>query len=182
MEPATQRGRSGVAYDDATSLATRAAATLSSWARSAMPYSARVSPRLPKLSVSTTSQPDVEVGGVEAGDELGSGDDEQLVAALEIGPAEVVGGEAGGLDAGAHGAVVDDDPFTGGGEEIAHGWFSWRVEDEEDLRRKLGPSRPTHQDSSGARHGTRAPAGSRPGIRAPTGGWCPPGGRVGSAR
>ncbi len=93
---------------------------------------------------------DVEVGGVEPRDELGPGDHEQLVAALEVGAAEVVGGEAGGLDAGAHGAVVDDDPFTGGVEEVAHGWFSWRVEDGWHLRRKLGPSRPIHQDSSGA--------------------------------
>ena len=57
---------------------------------------------------------------MEPRDELGTGDDEQLVAPLQVGTAEVVGAEAGSLDAGAHGPVVDDDPFTGGGEEVAH--------------------------------------------------------------
>ncbi len=103
---------------------------------------------------------DVEVAGVEAGDELGSGDHEQLVAALEVGPAEVVGGEAGGLDAGAHGAVVDDDPFTGGGEEVAHGWFSWRVEvlDRRDGRSppQAGAISPFPSGQLGPGHGTRA--------------------------
>ena len=113
----------------ATSRASRAAATLSSWARSAMPYSASASPRRRRCRSRRRRRRPRRTR--RAGpDEVGPGEDEDLVAALELGAAEVVGGEAGGLDAGADGAVVDDDPFPGSGEEVAHGWFSWRVEDE----------------------------------------------------
>ena len=52
---------------------------------------------------------DLEEGVVHAGDDLGTGDDEQLVAALEGLTAEVVGAELERLDVRAEGAVVDDD-------------------------------------------------------------------------
>ena len=57
IEPATKRGRPSAAYPSATSRAMRAAATLSSWARSATSYSASTVEKLPKLAVSTTSTP-----------------------------------------------------------------------------------------------------------------------------
>ena len=41
-------------------------------------------------------------------DHVGAGHDQQLVAALELGAAEVVGSEAEQLQVGAHGAVEDD--------------------------------------------------------------------------
>ena len=56
-EPATNRRRSGVVNASATSRAMRALASLSSSARSAIPYSARVPGRAPKVFVSTTSHP-----------------------------------------------------------------------------------------------------------------------------
>ena len=46
---------------------------------------------------------------------------EDLVAALEVGPAEVVGGEVEALDVGADGAVEDDDALAIGVEEAAAG-------------------------------------------------------------
>src|SRR5438105_1223909 len=57
MEPTTHRGRSGVEYPEATSLAIRAAASLSSKVRSAMPYSASTTGKAPNVSVSTASTP-----------------------------------------------------------------------------------------------------------------------------
>ena len=66
---------------------------------------------------------DVEEGVVHPGDDVGPGDDEQLVAALEGLAAEVVGAQVEGLDVGAEGAVVDDDALV---DEIevpaAHPW------------------------------------------------------------
>ena len=58
--------------------------------------------------------PHLEVLGVQLAQDVGAGDGEQLVAALEVGSAEVVGREIAVLDAGAHGAVEDDDSLTGG--------------------------------------------------------------------
>ena len=49
----------------------------------------------------------LEEGAVQLRDEVGTGLDEHLVAALEVGPAEVVRPEAEQLQAGAHGAVED---------------------------------------------------------------------------
>ncbi len=57
MEPATQRGRSGVENSSRTEQASSAARRVSSRARSASPYSARTTDVEPKVSVSTTSQP-----------------------------------------------------------------------------------------------------------------------------
>ena len=52
---------------------------------------------------------DLEELVVHRGDHVGAGDDEQLVAALEVVAPEVVGTQAQGLHVGAEGAVVDDD-------------------------------------------------------------------------
>ncbi len=57
MEPATQRGRSGVENSSRTAQASSAARRVSSRARSASPYSASTTEVEPKVSVSTTSQP-----------------------------------------------------------------------------------------------------------------------------
>jgi hypothetical protein len=57
IEPTTQRGRSGVAKPEATSLAMRAAASFSSKVFSGMPYSARTIGNDPNVAVSTASTP-----------------------------------------------------------------------------------------------------------------------------
>ena len=57
MEPATNRGRSGVAYLSHASRASRAACTFSSRAFSYSPHSFRRCGVLWKVQVSTTSQP-----------------------------------------------------------------------------------------------------------------------------
>ena len=70
------------------------------------------------MQVSSASTPDVEVRGVQLADHVGPGEHEHLVAALEVGAPEVVGGEVPGLDARAEGAV-EDDHALGRGVEIA---------------------------------------------------------------
>ena len=61
---------------------------------------------------------DLVEGPVDLLDRVGSGDHQELVAALEVGAAEVVGGQLSQLQVGPHGAVEDDDPF-GDGLEVA---------------------------------------------------------------
>ncbi len=63
----------------------------------------------------------VEKGGVDVTDEPGSGDVEDLIAPFEVRPAEVVLGEPRLLQRRAHGAVVDDDPGSGGFDICMHG-------------------------------------------------------------
>ncbi len=46
------------------------------------------------------------------GHQVGAGLDQPLVAALELGPAEVVGAQAEQLQVRPHGAVEDDDPLA----------------------------------------------------------------------
>ncbi len=53
--------------------------------------------------------PDLEERAVDALDDVGPGDDEELVAPLEVGASEVVRAETGELQVGTHGAVEDDD-------------------------------------------------------------------------
>ena len=62
IEPATKRLRSGVEKSSATSRAMRALARAISWDRSAMSYSPSGTANAPKVLVSTTSAPDLEVG------------------------------------------------------------------------------------------------------------------------
>ena len=57
MEPATQRGRSGVENSSRTAQASSAAFRVRSRAWSANPYSASTTDVEPNVSVSTTSQP-----------------------------------------------------------------------------------------------------------------------------
>ena len=76
-----------------------------------MSYSASTVEKLPKLAVSMASTPTSKKRGVHAGDDVGPGQAEHLVAALEREPAEVVGGEVETLDVGAEGAVEHDDSF-----------------------------------------------------------------------
>ncbi len=55
--------------------------------------------------------PDREVPPVDVEDDVGPGDDQILIAPVEIRAAEVGGREVPGLDGGAHGAVEDQDPL-----------------------------------------------------------------------
>ena len=80
--PATQRGRSGVAKSSAACPGQAGAARLSSWARSARPYSASTVAKAPKVSVSTTSHPTSRNDRWTPVDHVGSGDHQELVAAL----------------------------------------------------------------------------------------------------
>ena len=94
--------------------ASAAAARLSSRTRWAWPYSARTGAKAPKVSVSTTSQPTSKNDRWSPVDHVGAGDHQELVAPLQIGTPEVVGGQVGQLQIGAHGAVEDDDPLGDG--------------------------------------------------------------------
>ena len=55
--------------------------------------------------------PDLEERAVHLGDEIGAGADQDLVAALEVGAAEVLGVQAEHLQVGAHRAVEDEHPL-----------------------------------------------------------------------
>ena len=83
-----------------------------------MPYSVEHGARSePKLAVSTTSTPTAKKASCIAGDDVGPGEAEHLVAALELGAAEVVGRQVEALDEGAEGAVEDDDALVDRVEE-----------------------------------------------------------------
>ena len=60
----------------------------------------------------------IEVAGVELGNDVGAGDVEDLVAAGKVGPAEVILGEVGPLQCGAGGAVVHDDALVESLEKV----------------------------------------------------------------
>ena len=70
------------------------------------------------MLVSTASTADAEERVVELADHVGAGEDEDLVAALEVGAAEVVGGEVGALQPGAEGAVEHEDALAQRVEEV----------------------------------------------------------------
>jgi hypothetical protein len=57
---------------------------------------------------------------VQGGDDVRARDREDVGAAVQLGPAEVVGGEAELLQVGAGGAVVHHDAFVDEIEEAAH--------------------------------------------------------------
>ena len=108
--------------ESATSRAIWADFTASSWQRSGMPYSTSTHGMTPKLSVSTTSDADLEERAVEVGDDVGPGVAQHLGAALEGGAAVVVERQFAQLEVGAGGAVVDDDAVVYGLQEVAlHG-------------------------------------------------------------
>src|SRR6185437_8093004 len=92
MLPATQRGRSGVAYSSASRRASAAAATFSSRARSARPYSASTTENAPKVSVSMTSTPTSRNDRCSRSTASGF-DYQDLVAPLQVRTAEVLGGQ-----------------------------------------------------------------------------------------
>ena len=64
--------------------------------------------------------PGAEERLVQVGDDVGAGDRQDVGAALELGPAEIVGGETELLQVGAGRAVIDDDPLVDEVEEAAH--------------------------------------------------------------
>ena len=82
-----------------------------------MSYSARTVAKAPNVAVSTTSTPTAKKASCIAGDDVGPGEHEVLVAALEVGAAEVVGVEVERLDVGAEGTVVEDDALRDRVEE-----------------------------------------------------------------
>ncbi len=63
---------------------------------------------------------DLEERLVQVGDDVGAGDRQDVGAALELGAAEVVGGEPQLLEVGAGGTVVHDDALVHEVEEAAH--------------------------------------------------------------
>ena len=73
---------------------------------------------------------DLEERPVDLGDEVGAGADQDLVATLEVGAAEVLGAQAQHLQIGAHGAVEDEHPLPQGLEVGGCG----RVETAEQFR------------------------------------------------
>ena len=81
------------------------AAADSSKIRSAMPYSPSAARLAPKVLVSTAVHAGLEVGVVDGADDVGPGDVEDLVAALE--PVEVVQGQVVALQHRAHRPVRD---------------------------------------------------------------------------
>ena len=58
--------------------------------------------------------PRLQVGAVDLRDDIGPGQDQVFVAPLELGAAEIVGGEVALLELGPHGAVDDEDAFGKG--------------------------------------------------------------------
>ena len=80
-----------------------------------MSYSASGMAKAPKVAVSTTSAPTLKKSSCICADEVGPGEHEHLVAALEGVTTEVVRGEVELLHVGAEGAVVDHDPL---GDEV----------------------------------------------------------------
>ena len=64
------------------------------------------------MAVSTASTPTSKYSRVHLADEVGAGEHEVLVAALERGAAEVVGAEVLVLDPGAERAVEDEDALA----------------------------------------------------------------------
>ena len=73
-----------------------------------MPYSASTRPKAPNVAVSTASTPASKYSRVHLADEVGAGEHEVLVAALERRAAEVVGPEVLVLHPGAERAVEDE--------------------------------------------------------------------------
>ena len=67
--------------------------------------------------------PDLEERPVDPVDDVGPAHHQQLVAPLELGTAEVVGGQLGQLEVGAHGAVEDDHPL---GDGLGGSWTESR--------------------------------------------------------
>ena len=85
-----------------------------------MPYSASTVEKPPKRGRLDHVDADLEERVVHVRDHVGAGEHEHLVAALEVGAAEVVGAEVEVLDVGAERAVEDDDAL-GDGVEVGLG-------------------------------------------------------------
>ena len=112
IEPATKRGLLGVENLSAAARAMRAAATLIAWVCSSQP----VLGEHERGRAEGVGLEDVGAGSeetlVHALDDVGPRQHEVLVAALQVGAAEVVGAEVEVLDRRAHGAVEDEDPLA----------------------------------------------------------------------
>ena len=77
-----------------------------------MPYSARTVRERAEGGRLDDVDADLEERRRASRDDVGPGEAEHLVAALELGAAEVVDGQARGLEVGAEGAVEDDDALV----------------------------------------------------------------------
>ena len=93
-------------------MAISAPCRLISRARSASPYSASTTDEEPNVPVSTTSQPTSKKERWTWAMRSGRVLIRYLVAALELGTAEVLGAQAQQLQVGAHGAVEDQDALA----------------------------------------------------------------------
>ncbi|CAB4609533.1 unannotated protein [freshwater metagenome] len=97
---------------------------------------------------------DLEIAGVDVSNDIGSGDDEEFVASLEVGSAEVVGGHTAGLNTRAHAAVENDDTFMDCFKESAHrgspGDGPGAERGSDVISPQAGASCPTHQVSFGS--------------------------------
>ena len=118
MEPATKRGFAAVENSSAALRASSPARRLISCALSPRPYSARTSGVPPKELVSMMSEPASQILAMNVENDVGTGDHQILVAAFEMRPAEILGGEIGLLQHGAHGAIQDEDALA---EQFAKG-------------------------------------------------------------
>ncbi|CAB4585331.1 unannotated protein [freshwater metagenome] len=111
---------------------------------------------------------DLEVAGMNIGDHVWPRDHEELVAALQVGSAKVIGGHTAGLNACAHAAVENDDTFMDCFKESAHrgspGDGPGAERGSELISPQAGASRPTHQVSFGS--DTVAERGWNPTLKA----------------
>ena len=104
IEPATRPP-----WPSATSRAIRAAARLSSWDRSAMPYSPSGTAKAPKVAVSTTSTPTSKNSSCIVAITSGRVTTSSSLQPSKCSPPKSSGPRPEGLHVGAEGAVVDDD-------------------------------------------------------------------------
>ena len=111
--PATNRGWSGVEKASDGPPRDLAAATLSSRVRSAMPVLREHDAEGAECVGLDHVDARLEERAVYPFDDVGTGDDEDLVATLESPASEIVRGQVRKLERGAHRAVEDDDPFAG---------------------------------------------------------------------
>ena len=109
IEPATKRGRSGVAYLSHAARASRAAATLISRALSPSPHSCEAARRRLEGARLDDVAADGEERLVDRLDDVGPREHEVVVAPLERFPAEVLRRQVVALDVRPHRAVVDED-------------------------------------------------------------------------
>ena len=124
MEPATNRGLSGVERSSVAWRANRAATWLmrrASWARS---YSASTTEVAPKVLVSTISAPGHQVIPVDVHYHVGTGQDQVFIAALVFLAAKVIRPQVSGLNLGAHCPIDNQNSLL---QRLFQGNYSFRI-------------------------------------------------------